>query len=266
MSLFSSRRHAHCVLNEAISPFVTQYSELGALKSWFFELNSHLGENIRLSLLVPFDQAPKMARNAKKHFRLFFFERGLAVKPLSFPLAGIFLPFPENSIQFGLYRVTVEKTEFDEGDWDRRVSAILLEALAKEEIDDETVFSLCLYLHLTLKREFLCLCPANESLFKEFYETSDSIAGTPSVLTVWQEKLEDNKAVLKEICTDISDSTFYERQNWLSRWATLCAEAIRHEDSENQITRLVFLINKQLGVSASQFEVVRYFVLSSWHL
>lgn len=264
MSLFCNRSIAHHILKESVQPFITQCRANHCLKGWFIEFNTTSGENIRLALLVPGQKAEIASLDAKKYFTYFFKHLDFPSKnKLTFPLNGLFLPFPENSIQFGLYNVPDERNEVDV-DRAQKVSHILIEALAENEIDEETVVTLCLYLHLTLKKQVINSCPKNELPLKALYETTEADFTRSSGLPFFGKNLEDNQTVIREITDDIYNPEFSKEQTWIVHWENVCTEAINNDDWLTSIQRLISLLDKQLDVSFAQLQLVRYLVLSTW--
>ena len=262
ISLFCSRRIAHQVLKEGVQPFIKQCRANNEFRTWFFAFNTQSGENIRLSLQVPANQAAVISIHSKAHFSSFFKQHNFPQTPLHFPLKELFLPFPENSIRFGLYYMrTVEKEMIP--DVTQRISEVMMEALGETEIDEEAVLTLCLYFHLVLKKKILEVCPDNEQLLKVFYiidATTDS-----SILAFWKERTDHNQSVVKEICDDTYDPEFYKHQPWITRWEGLCTEAILNGDFNSNINTLIHNVNMQLDLTYYQTQLIQYMVKSTWN-
>lgn len=140
ISLFSPISGWQILLKDGIIPFFCFLKD--RLISYRVQFNYDCGPNIRLSLYVHSGNAMDVAKEADLFFKVFFqeLEKPTDSEPLKFD--GLFMPFPSNSIRYGLFEVAgMEKME----PLEKAFSVLVLNGLSDEVIDEEAVLTFCIY-------------------------------------------------------------------------------------------------------------------------
>src|SRR5690554_2737148 len=100
ISLFCSKSNWHILFANGVNPFIIANS---FIEHYIIEFNYLSGDNIRLSILTNQSIAPQVARNADDYFKTYFLNANLSTNQIKLSGKGVFIPFKENAIQFGLY-------------------------------------------------------------------------------------------------------------------------------------------------------------------
>lgn len=269
-SLFCCKSHWNYLLREGVKPFLNDRTNEKYLRSYQLEFNYLNGENIRLALLAKEDHTETLAKKADNYFKNFFSISALPTTEPDLTHWGIFMPFPANSIQYGLYKVDPLNLN-DEKDYSfqKELSLLIAEGLGEESIDQETIITFAFYLHVALIKLIKDKDPAittelmqlyNTTLFHQTEEDMD--------IEFIKAKYEDNKEVLQEIAEDIMQHTPSSATvpSWLERWMELCeAELASYKREERgkfiKVHNHVFyLINKHLGIKNELKFLLNYFI------
>jgi hypothetical protein len=232
-SLFCERRNWNELLKNGIQLFVQKLLQERAI--WFYQIacNYSGGENIRLAMFAPAASAPDVAKRTDEWFKNYFREANLPYTPA--PLAGdsLFMPFPANTIQYGLYQVTDDPSEDPKEayQFQMMLSAVICEALAGEDVVDETILTLAFYLHSAWLKNICEYTQAPISDFLPCYQFS-GIEKTDETIDdgFMEQKYNENRDVLLEI----ADSIFHPHQAktdmpwWLLQWNGACREYVHY--------------------------------------
>ena len=132
ISLFTKKCNWHYLL-VAIESFVSQNSF--SVVDFSVEFNFLCGENIRLAILVSEDSINELLSSIDDYFKRLFLDRNLSTDVISLPVPGIFKPFEQNTIQYGLFEISHEKST-NEAKLSTNLSRIIVSALRDDEIDD----------------------------------------------------------------------------------------------------------------------------------
>ena len=148
VSIFCNKSNWHTLLNNGIEPFVLADKNI---INYTLELNYLSGENMRLSLLVDEIDAPVVAKSTDIYFKKYFSDAGLSIRPITFPVEGVFMPFQANTVQYGLYHHhIITRGEIERYELQINLSRILLVALKDDIIDDQTILTFGFYLKMGL--------------------------------------------------------------------------------------------------------------------
>lgn len=267
ISLYCNKEQWNRLLVEGIHPFVNRLIKEKRLKYYHLELNYSGGENIRLPLFVHASNAERIAKYVDDYYRSFFSNNVFPKKEIPFPCEGIFMPFPANSIQYGLY--SQEELAADEINniFQQYLSDLLIDILGEDTIDDETVLTLSFYLHLSLLK---VINENGDVNFHELLETPRQLLPEHKQVIdtrFIEEKFSENKVTLLEIARDIMQSTD-NLPDWINAWKHNCEVRIKKRNLQYLDVRkkkqlyqeMALLINKQLGFNENMRLVLFYFL------
>ena len=240
------------------------------------------GENVRFCLYVKEDIAKQVSQSIDLYFNRFLLRSGFPEKAIQLPVEGIFMPFPSNTIQYGLYSFNqIDAATSDSRDnypyaqlysFQNQLSDTIVEALGgDDEIDDETIISLSFYLYISWIKalKLLGLKNVNGELTKIYSEMPiDPNKVSISKSTVIQ-KYEENRETMNEIIKNIFDDSV--NVEWVSRWITICKEEITKmiayynspKESDIIFRRIPMLINFHLELSDNMKLILTYFLKNS---
>lgn len=258
-SLFCNKKNWHYVLSNGIAPFV---ANCVALKSYAVEFSYLSGENIRLMLLTEDKAAAALAKYADEHFKAYFDKANLSVVKPDLPVEGIFMQFPSNSIQYGLYPPqSITGDDLKNYAISVELSKVITSTL-KDEIDDETVITFAFYLQVALIKAIRQVTGNLEVLSSGLSEApqADKYQPDGSVLA--------NSALMKEIANDIwYTEEFYDELGWINSWVSCCKTLLTKNassgidnDTLSFYHTLVATIHRHLGINMHGRRMLNYFI------
>jgi hypothetical protein len=247
ISLFCDKEHWPRLVREGVKPFIGNlYPRHSAFYS--IELNYELGENIRLPLLVGKERANELSTHINRSFKHHFNVADYSGRDEESRPEGIFMPFPPNTIQYGLYQpVWVEMPdEIINHRLRRELSDILLEALEGEEIiADEATLMLAIYLHFGLLRALRQQRCNSKKDIRDLFQPSFEEIDYGYQLNELEGKFEANSPLLIEIAANL---IFLKKEqiepSWAGKWVNTCDNALRIGVTGAEVRAL---INKHLG-------------------
>jgi len=212
-SLFSEIINWGLVMKDGIKPILVKLSSTDNFRIRIDFLN---GPNIQFALFTNQKECAKVAREIDLHFKSFFLHSKLYEKPTSLPFNTLFIPFPQNSIHYGLYAFDL-LAEGHQSNLRSLLSEIILVSLT-DNLDDSSILTLGLYLNLSIIMVYNLLPDRRPKTLHvrllEIYPINQ--------LSI--DKAEDfvkaNRNILTEILSDVSVNDFTENQSliWLTRW------------------------------------------------
>lgn len=257
-SIFCNKSHWNELLNE-IETFLNDMSFEKYNGALLLEFNYLCGENIRFALLVPEENANNFAKQTDKYFKHFFLESHFSSIMPGLPIEGIFLPFPENTIQYGLYKpVEINGVEGVRSDLFRSsLSFIMIDALKMECIDNEILLTFVFYLRMALiKIAIEGGYSSPVEIYNFYFNDSNSLLGDTDKNLI-NSIVADNKEKLFEIAESIINPL--KKDNipcWLKKWMDVCKKEMGYKSElspEKKMllihNHIVYLVYKQLGVN-----------------
>ena len=253
------------MLADGIGPLTDHLLKENLLRYYHLEFNYSAGENIRLSLFVPPGKVKSVARYIDEYYNHFFSVHQLPSEEIHFPVDGVFMPFPANSVQYGLYGHAYYIDDDFDLIYQYRLSVILMLLLKDDQIDDEKILTVSFYLHFSLLMAIAQKCGTGSHCLPEIPEQ-----WAPGVtdMDFIQRKLADNKDALIEIAGEIMQMSD-QSPDWLIAWMQYCGERIekrnfKHADrimeGKQLYVEMAMLINTQLGLNEQMRLLLFYFL------
>jgi hypothetical protein len=263
VSIFCSRSHWNQLLNEIslllhkmqfedIHPILLQFNYLG-------------GDNIRWALYIPAEETNNFTRQIDDHFRYFFSKARLPVKEFSLPVVGNFFSYPTNSIQFGLYTPVFrdDKETMHHFGIRSSLSRLMIEKLASDTIDDETIVTFAFYLHLALMKLILT---NNYASIKE-WRNVHNFNSIPTSYPITIKEVEDNREKILDIANEIiNPDSATKVPVWLKKWLDMFDMEIKelthpwYNIKLLHYRRFIYHLHMQLGITA-KMESLLFFYL-----
>lgn len=265
-SLFCNNRQWHKLLKYGVEPFISYLNHKHDSYLFLIAFNYHLGPNVRLGIAAPADEAEKIAEEIDRYFKEVFKKYNFRAKKVIYPPPGFFLPFAENTIQYGLYKHPVIKKDYL---FEAAFSKTLLIAMQEEPIDDGTLLVFNFYLQISLIKAFSALLP-EKLLVGILFDPREARCDCASDhFRLISEKYIENKLILLEIYNDIIDFPAKDpKVSWLPLWLKACDMEIekmkQKPKDEIDIKRLydqmTHIINHRLGNTPSFNDFIKYFI------
>ena len=257
ISLFSNQPNWHKLLSQGIKSFIESQKKI---HNYTIEFNYLSGENIRLSLMVKEAEAPFVVKEADSYFKHFFSKSNFSVKEVKLPVEGVFMPFPVNIIQYGLYK-TQESGNNETGyNIATDLSKIVTAALT-DDTDDETIITLAFYLQMGLIRAI----HNYTSNIDELLSTINQVTPVSNANT-GDDSISDD-SLMDEITIDVMQTEDFDSElNWLTTWIKLGEEGLRNLNSTNADKNLsiknfyntrINEINRCLGLNTQRRNLLR---------
>lgn len=251
ISIFCDTDNNYLVLDKGILPKIKQLTGDDILKNWYFKFNNTGGPNIKVPMLVQNTNLNNTVEGIAAYFKSCFYTN---VECTSKPLVidDLYGLFPTNSIQFGLYEVA---NLYDNSNikLKQAISELYIEALCKEPVDEETLLSFSLYLHLVAFKETAVFKGVGQ--IRAFLLDIAKPSNTDAAI---QKELIN---LLQAILADINSNTRYSDElSWLNKWAKVCES----DYFLNDPVEVFKLINQHLQLSEKVLNFLIY--LLRYHL
>lgn len=246
-SLFTSKDHWNEVLCDGIAPFLAHNTINKLVNGYDITFNYDGGDNIRLALQTNKVHAEELARSADDHFKQFFQHKNYPTPEPGF-FNGVFMPFPVNTIQYGLYEM--EGIDNREHRFRKVLSKLILIELSTEVIDEAQLLLFAFDLQLIYIKKLITttFIPDLTALYRQ-YLTKKEVSITPEMLS---EAYEENKEVLWEMAA--ADSSFEE-------WQHACKDDITASINSNATFLQTFhCITRQLALTDNMAAMLLYFI------
>jgi hypothetical protein len=273
-SLFCSKNHWNALLAKGINPFISCLLRKNKLTSFHVQLSYASGENIRLSLLTEAAEAEELAKRMDRYFKDFFSDAGFPKKEPQLPVVGVFLPFPANTIQYGLYSLSPNENAnaVDKNDFRKEFSILIIEALGEKIIDEETILTFAFYLHVAWLKTMAAFSDNQEELVQLYDQGASALKAGAMDPQFLINKYADNQDILHEITQDIlrhGSDVACGSPAWLGRWMQFCegvtekawclpaGQKVKFKAAHSQVARL---INEQLGLTENMSRLLFYFI------
>ncbi|WP_143774264.1 hypothetical protein [Niastella vici] len=173
-----------------------------------------------------------------------------------------FLNTPNNTYYFEIVNNKYIKGITDDEFKNARacLSTIILERFCREEVDDSSLFTLLIYLQLTVLKtsvqsteEFVL---DKEVWIKNYLDVSslkfNDLLSEKEVKALFL----SNKSILYEIYGQVNKNPIHRKLNWLTKWEEVCLDFFHaRRDIADARIALLNLINRHLGISDFKFYI-----------
>nr|WP_294894837.1 hypothetical protein [uncultured Pedobacter sp.] len=223
LSIFYSKSSWTLLIKELIIPLLKSLREGRLVKNFFIMYNMSISEFIELELQSnELSRKPAFRKKLLKDINRFLKNHPSHTHPIQFPLRdSFFKPFPNNSVVIGHFvnsLPNIPNKPFEETKY--FLSKVILDALIAEEVNEETIYSLIMYIQLAsfyaflpdlikskeLARDFLQILSRED--VSEFFELTDYES--------FESYLSSNKDTIREIIEDIWSGQ--DHPAWLKSW------------------------------------------------
>jgi len=243
--------------------FISQNSS--SVVDFSVEFNFLCGENIRLAVLVLEDSVNEFVPAMDNYFKSFFAERKLRTTQMLLPVAGIFKPFEQNTIQYGLFDISNEKSQ-NEVKLSANLSRVIISALKDDEIDDETIVTFGFYLHAAIFK----ISQDRSDLINEvksYYINYSLVTEAEISIGLIDDKFKSNKQELINIYQNILIENQSDLPDWMAGWIACIKDEIETYSTSltdilkaEKYYRIISIVNRQLGISRNSWLMISYFL------
>ncbi|HVU93654.1 MAG TPA: hypothetical protein VHE34_00450 [Puia sp.] len=262
ISFFYEKEGWHSLVQDALRPFMRSEEYISHAILYTLAFNRDRGDNIRLKIWAELSGADKLLVKCQAHFEKFFLLHPL-VRPEGNWQPGdhFFLPFPENSIQYGLYKTPKVWMNTVEESWklDMCLSDCLLEAV-DESVTTESLLAVAVLLLFSVVCGMTLISGSEKPLGEPEYLQYLKVKGRrvyseePDSKVVFGQMYHTNESFFvmtrKQIFNEVDDPS--DLPDWIGRWKTECIGEIRKRlDRGIPFYRIYFelsnLVCEQLG-------------------
>lgn len=219
-SLFCSKKNWHLLLQSGIKPLLHNTVFANGILTYKVKFNYKRGENIRLAWLTDLSNAESTAKHIDAYFKDFFKASRFSGGQVPFYGTSIFMPFPVNTIQYGLYSIYSN----DFYDLEEGLSDAMTMELSENDLDDESILTFAFYLNLSAIKMLLNYCEDMIDWVKANYiYISDHESVGIDLLKIGHE-VDKNKAMIVDIAKDVFAERRLQDANfiWLEKWERAC--------------------------------------------
>ncbi|MDB5119778.1 MAG: hypothetical protein JWN56_996 [Sphingobacteriales bacterium] len=262
VSIFYNQESWHELMTMLIKPFIER--EQSSFKHWSIYLSTNRGEHITILI------EPKKSSNKTHEERflaqaeLFLTESPSAIKVIEYPLTSVFQDFASNSIELNVDNLLVNSTGDDRLILAKQqLSEIIIDVLADQEIDIESIFTFLIYLQLgIIKAGFTNTKRARVNTLKLllFLNTQENNSGDLDAPTIQEnqqfvELFEYNKNTFVEIVEDIWNKDKYDDDlEWMKKWESISTSFLNETDFHQVFISLSKIAYDHLGLNGSKIQ------------
>jgi len=260
-SLFCEKKHWSKIISEVIPDFLNTSlnKEIHEIQI-YLQFNYLGGENIRLAFFSNFENVNDSAKQLDAFFKNFLSKLLIPKNTHELPINGFFIPFPQNTIQYGLYSPIVNKNlEFV-------ISQTIIDALFDEFVDDECILTLTLYLTLGTMKVAISSNVLTKDECSTFYRNEFLKKNDLNEIDYFELKFINSEVLISEIVNDIFDPSLNNSPKWLTNWMLAYNLKIDLAKDEKVInptffyTDTVALIYRHLGITERMRLILSYFL------
>lgn len=261
-SIFCKRNNWGELLKNGVNSFVKSSMEEKTVNSYSVELNFSECDHVRLAILLEKHNVLQVGEAMTRYFSDFFENSGFDSPDLQLPIDRFFLPFPCNSIRYGLYNAFSWPYNQVLVNIQRELSDIIIQSVSEEIVDEELLVTLGFYLHsMWLERRKLIAEFEGDDPVIHFYPVDNHTAEGKFVearihtrYLLIREMLEDIYRVVR----NVDDPSCGDCPAWLQQWSGACD---RYTNSTHHNTNEVpALISRCLGLTPIANFMVFYFL------
>jgi hypothetical protein len=257
ISIFTSKENWNIVLQKCIKSFLAIKSIKECVKTYNISFNNKRGDNIRISILVSVTELERVANRADSYFKNFLINSNLTKLDMPPGKDDIFLPFPVNTVQYGLYLEKGIESKYYFPELKENLSQIIVNTLSNEIVDDETIFSFSLYLHLILTNVLKKTIKEFNPIFYHYCENFMTQEKNDPLKDDAETYFIGNSQVILEIYEDVINSLHKRQVSWMSTWQNICKKEVlnlaKNLDLKQDILSIYQIlfdsINNQIGIS-----------------
>lgn len=241
-SIFYNRRNWHYLLRDCLKPLISKLSRTHE-PDWLIYLNHDKGPNIRFSWYSENDSCAKSAlliideclQNYLQENPSQASEKDLTVK-------NAFMDIPNNSARYNLYMQLDRQMPEPR----RLVSENILDKFSSEEIDNEAILSLSLYIHFQLIKSSQSHLDGHDVLSNVRPALKKQLdAETAAQLETFYLQ---NRTIIAQICQDVFSDEMNPDLSWLQGWQQL----EMHSSFKTHFPGLSSIVHEHLGCSPIQ--------------
>lgn len=228
-SLFCSKKNWHLVMQSGIKPLLNNNISAASILSYKVKFNYKRGENIRLSWLTDLPNAESTAKHIDVYFTDYLKASRFSDEQPPFYGTSIFMPFPVNTIQYGLYSIYSN----DFYDLEEGLSDAMTMELAENGIDDESILTFAFYLNLSAINILLNYCEGMIDWVNASYVHGSDHESSGIDLFKINHEVDKNKTTILEIANDVFAARRLQNENfmWLEKWEHACYKMYTQNNS-----------------------------------
>lgn len=275
-SVFMSMEDWTLMLSQFISPWVGKNVDDGNIFSFQIEFNHNGGDNIRVCVLTKKERAFEVSQNLAQNAHNFFekFKKKEIFKPL--PPNGIFMPFPQNCIKYGLFQLYLNTDESHEYSITKKVGELILEVFNEEQADAGSIFLFALFLQMAFANELINIDTSQAGFITSVFDNEINMYSEN--LNDLKEKFENIQDSILEIFEEIKIvkkqlNIANEDHYWLYEWILFCSLKLATESIDVDMRAQIYqnyrnqfmLINSLLGLDIKDRLLLSYSLRHFFH-
>jgi len=261
LSLFCNEEYRHELIRDGVRPFLQLEDVQSRVRGYHLCFSSYRGNNVRLHLFAPGRYCKKVSREADKFFKAYFGQTAFTAEETPIRKWHSFMPFPPNTIQYGLYYENTDRFELSWQKFREHLSVLIMELLCQEPIDEKGRITFALYLHLVLVDTFTELSPEHRREAEAFYKMK-AMPAFPAGPSLGAFEMDPQQLwdIRQKVSAEMSDP-----DGWYSQWKNACELALTElskkgmANADGKLASLFKVsgeINEQLDIRDDSFEAL----------
>ncbi len=150
ISIFYSGSHFHSLLSTCLRPFFRELKAKQIANFYFVFVGDHRGDHLKVSLQVAPSRILELEQIVQQRIVTFVSANASPAKATKLPPDGLFVDYPNNTVKYNLTTHIFSPFQSPSTDAVRAtVSRALVSSAGDCPIDENSLFTLCLYLQLS---------------------------------------------------------------------------------------------------------------------
>jgi hypothetical protein len=265
ISIFSIRSQWHILLKSLEQP-LEFFSKEGIILSFKIQFNYNQGDNVRLAILAPNSELEYIAKYINQWFTNYSIYDIPIVRNIDASHESIFMPYPSNSIRFGIYSANKLPMSNPFLALQQAVSTAVLNAFDNVPLERDMIVTVGFYLLLScfkVIQEFEGL-PA---YWISCYENITIDKFTTEEVNKMVTKFKQLYHTIASISSDIENNLDTTNLFWIAKWQNSVVRAVKSAENTSQkkqlFNRINRMVEKQLALSRRENKLLSYLIYST---
>ena len=189
--------------------------------SYHIQINNRYGDNVTVFLLTNQEKIDDVGKKIRLGFEPLL--SSFSEEKFKLPINSILLPFPTNTLEFGLHVIYFNEKILSEYKILKTISDAIIVGLKEEKIMNDTIVAFSFYLQISLIKACSQFLSKSEDWISVFY-IQENLKSSALI----EKALEENLDLVLEIISDIMENEKLETE-WLTKWYNACYAMIQEK-------------------------------------
>lgn len=229
VSVFYNMKSWNTILNSCLRPSLALLERRSWIEGYFIHFSKNQGDHLRISCLVSSNHVDDVRQILSNDIKKYISAFPSITDQVKYPLSSIFKNFPNNSVNFNIYKNYAPESEFLNSkellSLRQLISNLIIAEMAQDIIEEESVFTFGLYMQLGVlkaifERKDKSILQLREHINNLIFNTEikSQVLADKKIADLYIE----NKELLLEIFNEVWNEM--PEADWLFPWISTCKD------------------------------------------